>query len=95
MTRKEAIRRAKEKCIELWGEEWVRENADHICGSLDTLANYMCEIAIVESTPRPLEYYPTGEPKIWMGGDLNSKPNHRTVFLFDLKAGTMEITEHF
>ena len=55
----------------------------------------MCEIAIVESTPRPLEYYPTGEPKIWMGGDLNSKPNHRTVFLFDLKAGTMEITEHF
>lgn len=31
MTRKEAIRRAKEKYIELWGEEWVRENADHIC----------------------------------------------------------------
>lgn len=58
MTRKEAIRRAKEKYIELWGEEWVRENADHICGSLDTLANYMCEIAIVESTPRPLEYSP-------------------------------------
>lgn len=53
----------------------------------------MYEIAFAESTPRPLEYYPTGEPKIWMGG--NSKPNHRTVFLFDLKAGTMEITEHF
>lgn len=55
----------------------------------------MYEIAIVESTPRPLEYYPSGVPKIWMGGDLNSKPNHRTVFLFDPKAGTMEITEHF
>ena len=53
----------------------------------------MYEIAIDEWTPSPLEYYPTGEPIIWMGGD--SKPNHRTVFLFDLKAGTMEIAEHF
>lgn len=95
MTRMEARKQAKEKYIELWGEKWVRENADHICWSFDILANNMYEIAIDEWTPRPLEYYPSGVPKIWMGGDLNSKPNHRTVFLFDLKAGTMEIAEHF
>lgn len=95
MTRMEARKQAKEKYIELWGEKWVRENAGHIFCSFDTLANDMYEIAFAESTPRPLEYYPSGVPKIWMGEDLNSKPNHRTVFLFDLKAGTMEITEHF
>ncbi len=95
MTRAEAKKQAKEKYIELWGEKWVRENAGHIFCSFDTLANDMYEIAFAESTPRPLEYYPSGVPKIWMGEDLNSKPNHRTVFLFNLKAGTMEITEHF
>ena len=93
MTRAEAKKQAKEKYIELWGEKWVRENAGHIGGSFCNLSNNMYEIAIDEWTPSPLEYYPTGEPIIWMGGD--SKPNHRPVFLFDLKAGTMEITEHF
>ena len=91
----EAKKRAAKKYIELWGEDWVRENAGHIGDSCGYLADDKYKITIDEWTPRPLDYYPDGTPKIWMGGDFRSKPNHRTVFLFDLKAGTMEIIEHY
>ena len=93
MTRTQAEKQAKEKYIELWGEEWVKRNANHIAPSYGNVTDSMYEISIDEWTPRPMEYYPSGVPKIQMGGD--SKPNHRTVFLFNLTTGTMEVTEHF
>ena len=87
MTRAEAKKQAKEKYIELWGEKWVRENADHIGGSFCNLSNNMYEIAIDEWTPRPLEYYPTGEPIIWMGGDPKQHVKYRELLKYCKEKG--------
>ena len=92
MTRAEAKKQAKEKYIELWGKMGPRKCGPHILLFRHFGERYVRD-RICRIDTAPAEYYPSGVPKIWMGG--NSKPNHRTVFLFDLKAGTMEITEHF
>ena len=93
MTRSQAERQAMDKYVDMWGIDWVKEHAKHIGSESCNRPDGLYEFRLVNWTEPPDEFYPDGLPVLEIGGD--SKPNHRTVFLFDLKAGTMEITEHF
>ena len=93
MTRMQAEKQAMAKYVELWGEDFIQEHAGFIGSESYTRDDGLFEFRLIQWTPPPDEFYPDGTLMIKIGGESN--PNHKTVFLFDLKAKTMEIIEHF
>ena len=93
MTRTQAEQIAQKRYIKLHGKDWVEQNAAHITAERAIRNDGKYEYRIIYRMPPRTEYSKSGIPILKIGD--TSKPEHRTVFLFDLKAGTYGIIEHY
>ena len=93
MTRTQAEQIENKRYIKLHGKDWVEQNAVHITAERATRNDGKYEYRIIYRMPPRTEYSKSGIPILKIGD--TSKPEHRTVFLFDLKAGTYGIIEHY
>ena len=93
MTRAKAEQIAQKRYIKLYGKDWVEHNADYITAERAERKDGKYEYRIICRMPPHTEYTESGIPILKIGD--RSKPDHRTVFVFDLKAGTYGITEHY
>ena len=93
MTRAKAEQIAQKRYIKLHGKDWVEQNAEHITAERKTRDDGKYEYRIICRMPPRTEYSKSGIP-ILIIGDWD-RPEHKTVFLFDLELGTYGMIEHY